>query len=106
MRVLPCDDGLIENNLVLNQNSSTTIVEEITDVKRTRHGNASGLSTMAKGKGGSVSSIGTSRVTTLIPSRSSSAIGKHEETIDSNRPHWILRIICDADKTVGRTIKT
>jgi hypothetical protein len=65
--------------------------------KKTGQGGAA--ATAAKGKAATGSS-GAGKGGSTTSGRPGTAKGGLEKTIDPNKPHWILRVVSDADKAV------
>ncbi|CAM4739728.1 unnamed protein product [Rotaria magnacalcarata] len=71
-----------------------------------RAGQSSSGATAAAGKGkGAVTSGAASKSGSTTSGRPNTAKGNSEKTIDTNRPHWILRVVSDADKADEIIIK-
>ena len=63
-----------------------------------RRVSASAAGAAAKGKG--TTAGGTGKGGTTSSGRPGTAKGSSEKTIDTSKPHWILRVVSDADKVV------
>jgi len=67
-------------------------------------GQAGASTTAAAGKGkGSAAGGGTGKGGSTTSGRPGTAKGTSEKTIDTNKPHWILRVVSDADKAVWKS---
>lgn len=71
--------------------------------KRTGQASASSTATAGKGKGAAAS--GTAGKGGTTSGRPGTAKGTSEKTIDTSKPHWVLRIVSDADKADEITVK-
>ncbi len=67
--------------------------------KKTGQGGAAATAAAGKGKG-ATSSGGAGKGGSTTSGRPGTAKGGLEKTIDPNKPHWILRVVSDADKAV------
>ncbi|CAF1182417.1 unnamed protein product [Rotaria sordida] len=71
-----------------------------------RAGQPSTSSTAAAGKGkGAAASGGAGKTGTTTSGRPGTGKGGAEKTIDTSKPHWILRVVSDGDKADELTIK-
>ncbi|CAF3652930.1 unnamed protein product [Rotaria sordida] len=91
---------------VFNPQSSTPKtdrpINDSTSSKRTGQTNSNISTTSNRIKS---STVGSGRSSTTSLNRSKSLKENTEKTIDTSKPHWILRIISDADKVDELTIK-
>jgi hypothetical protein len=85
------------DRLVFNRQPSPAKLEErpsdSANAKRTLQTSASTSPATAKGRG-------TGKVSTTTTSRPGTAKTNLEKIIDISKPHWVLRVVSDADKAV------
>ncbi|CAF4088818.1 unnamed protein product [Rotaria sp. Silwood2] len=72
--------------------------------KRAGQPNTSTAATAGKGKGAAASG-GTGKTSTTTSGRPGTGKASAEKAIDTSKPHWILRVVSDADKADELTIK-
>ncbi|CAF3557642.1 unnamed protein product [Rotaria sp. Silwood1] len=72
--------------------------------KRAGQANTSTAATAGKGKGAAAGG-GTGKTGTTTSGRPGTGKASAEKTIDTSKPHWILRVVSDADKADELTIK-
>ena len=68
--------------------------------KKAGQASASGAAAAGKGKG-ATSSGGAGKGGSTSSGRPGTGKGGSEKAIDTNKPHWILRVVSDADKVVN-----
>jgi hypothetical protein len=67
--------------------------------KRAGQTSATTTAAAAKGKGAAAGGA-TGKGATTTSGRPGTAKGSSEKAIDTSKPHWILRVVSDADKAV------
>ncbi|CAF3372079.1 unnamed protein product [Rotaria sp. Silwood1] len=89
-------------NRQLSANKIDRPISESTSSKRTGQASSTASTTSSRTKS---STAGSGRTSTTSLSRPKSLKENIETTIDTSKPHWILRIVSDADKADELTIK-
>lgn len=64
---------------------------------------ATATATAAKGKGATAGGGAAGKAGSTTSGRPGTGKGGSEKTIDTNKPHWILRVVSDADRAVGNS---
>lgn len=70
-----------------------------------RTGQAAGAAAAGKGKG-ATATTGASKGSTTTTGRPGTGKAAAEKPLDTSKAHWILRVVCDADKTVRTSMRS
>ena len=97
-------------HLVFNRQPSPTKVDGATGggaggtgaaAKKAGQTGTATTATAAKGKGAATGGAGAGKTGSTTSGRPGTGKGSSEKNIDTNKPHWFLRVVSDADRAVG-----